>query len=281
MTEEIRDLNDLGIEAMRAKEWGRASAFFIKSLDRQEDQAHVHYMLGQCYRFLENYDLSIKELFRATTLDGSHKEWFLALGIALQLNGKLDESLDAFRKSNMLDQDYDLAYNSAAITFRKQGDFEKAAMVYDMCIQAIIRKFLFSARNIPNQARAAFFDPRSYLHVNFTIQAMMEHAARTGVSNVQFPSGEMAASEQSEGRYGGLLWLDEDSDKGITRLYLPNCFDTVRLMLASERLYYMCLENKAQTLEELGQNDKAEECLKEASVFHRLFELQRQRMHPQ
>jgi tetratricopeptide (TPR) repeat protein len=97
----------------------------------------------------------------------------LALGIALQLNGKLDESLDAFRKSNILDQDYDLAYNSAAITFRKQGDFEKAAMVYDMCIQAIIRKFLFSAKNTPNEARAAFFDSSTYLHVNFTIQAMI------------------------------------------------------------------------------------------------------------
>lgn len=48
MTTETREINQKGIEAMQSQDWELASRIFIRSLARQEKQAHVHYMLGQC-----------------------------------------------------------------------------------------------------------------------------------------------------------------------------------------------------------------------------------------
>lgn len=257
---------------MQSKDWNIASQYFMQSLEEHEHQAHVNYMLGQCFRFLGDFSRAVEKLSIATNMDGTHKEWFLALGIALQLNEQLEESLDALRKANMLDKDYDLAYNSAAITLRKLGEFTKAAAVYDMCAEAIIRNFLFSAINKREQKPSVFFEFSTSLYVNYTLKAMVEHAARTGIEAVVFPTPELAAAEYKERRYEGLLWFDEDSREGARRLYLPNCFDTVRIMLASNRLYYMCLENKSQALLELGEENLAREHIKEASIFRRFFE---------
>jgi len=269
---ELKDLNEKGIAAMRSRDWNIASQYFIKSLEKDEGQAHVNYMLGQCFRFLSDYPRAIEKLSLATQMENGHKEWFLALGIALQLNEQLEESLDALRKANILDKDYDLAYNSAAITFRKLGDFEKATSVYDMCAEAIIRKFLFTARNIREQQPSVFFETSTSIYVDYTLKAMLEHSARTGIKKVIFPTEELAAAEYKEQKYGGLLWVDDETSEGSRRLYLPNCFDNVRSMLASSQLYYMCLENKSQALHELGEDSLARECLREASIFRRFFE---------
>lgn len=269
---ELEQLNENGVAAMRSKDWCAASQYFTQSLEKNESQAHINYMLGQCFRFLEDYPTAFEKLSIATRMDSRHKEWFLSLGIALQLNEQLKESLDALRKANMLDKDYDLAYNSAAITFRKLGEFMKAVSVYDMCAEAIIRKFLFTARNIREQQPSVFFETGTSIYVDYTLKAMVEHSGRTGIDNVIFPTAELAATDYKERKYGGLLWIDEKTSEGNRRLYLPNCFDTVRSMLASSQLYYMCLENKSQALLELGEDTLSRECLKEASIFRRFFE---------
>lgn len=275
MTTEAREINQKGIEAMQSQDWELASRIFIRSLARQEKQAHVHYMLGQCYRFTERYSLSIEELIRATELDDTCKEWFLALGIAFQLNGNFEESLDALRKANMLDQDYELAYNSAAVTFRKMGKFRRAAEVYDLGIKAFIRKFLCSAQNARDQEANRFFETGTHLYVSYTIKALMHHAALSGVSKVTFPSAEFATSDHPNSDYGGLLWFDDQDENGTNRLYLANCFDTVRTMLASSQFYCMSLENKSRALNELGEEEEANECLNEANAFRRIYELRK------
>ena len=68
MTNETRALNEKGVDAMQSQNWEVASRIFCQSLAQQENQAEAHYMLGQCYRFTERYQLAIEELMRATEL---------------------------------------------------------------------------------------------------------------------------------------------------------------------------------------------------------------------
>ena len=257
---------------MQSQDWQTAISNFIQSLDQDGTQAHVYYMLGQSYRFSDNLPLSISSLNTATQLNDQYKEWFLALGIALQLNDNLHESLTALRRANALDPDYDLAYNSAGVTFRKLGKFEEAANVYDMCAEAMIRNFLFNVDNSPDNAIHDFHETTTSIYVQYTLKAMIEHSSRADISKVAFPDGEFEDRERKTKKHGGLLWFDQFDEDETIRMYLPNSFDTVREFLSSSSMYYTVLENKAHALNMLNKGKEANECLTEAASFQRMFE---------
>lgn len=218
------------------------------SLGIDADQAHTHYMLGQCFRFMEKFAPAIDELKVATDQDPNHKEWFLALGIALQLDGRFDESVDALRKANALDPDYALAYNSASVSFRKLGEYEKAVEVYDMGAQAIIRAFVLSAGNRRDREPVQFKHYEGELWLRYTVKALAILAAQDGMDQVAFPTEEMAASELATRHHGGLFWIDQKTERDVSRLYLPNCFDAIRMELASgPGFFHVSREQKPRT----------------------------------
>src|SRR5437899_9773432 len=79
-------------------------------------QWNAWYMAGQCCRFLNNIDGAIQHLSRAAELKRDEPSIFLALGIALQLNPQSDKAIMAFRRAIEMGSDYELAYNSLALT---------------------------------------------------------------------------------------------------------------------------------------------------------------------
>jgi tetratricopeptide (TPR) repeat protein len=137
----LENLNNLGLEALKKRDWVSSETYFSKSLKLDEKQPTILYMLGQSQRFLNKFPKAIVSLQKAISLQKHHKEWHLALGIAQQLNDQLDDSINAFRTANAIDLDYELPYNSAAISFRKKGDYIKADEVYDKGLISIARKF--------------------------------------------------------------------------------------------------------------------------------------------
>ena len=120
-----------------------------------------------------------------------------------------------------------------------------------------------------------FFETGSHLYVSYTLKAILQHATLSDISRVALPSSELAASDQINNDFGGLFWIDEKDEDGTNRLYLPNCFDTIRSILASNKFYFMYLENKSNALNELGEEEEANECLTEANTFRRFFELRK------
>lgn len=118
-------------------------------------------MAGQCARFAKHLQSATAYLLRAKELDHSQPQVFLALGIAQQLQGQLFESQEAFRKPLELDSDYDLAYNSLAITQKKMGKLDLALHNQEEGLKALSRSI----------ARAAF--QRSNTVANFVFRNLL------------------------------------------------------------------------------------------------------------
>ena len=260
-------LNKLGMEAFQIKAWERSIGYFLESLKSDAHQAHIQYMNGQAYRFLENFPKAVKHLQSAVEIDETHKEWFLALGIALQLDEQLEKSVDAFRQANVIDPDYHLPYNSAAISFRKMGNFKKAIEVYDQGIIALIRSFLFNYENKRTQKIFDFVEVGTDLYLKYLLEALLAHAVHSGSEQFLIPTAEMAIHEKETKEHEGLMWTKIKAEKGDSILYLPNCFDTIKYYLASNKFYFMALENRSRAMQELSDSEDVEEYIKEAKFF--------------
>ena len=265
----LENLNNLGLEALKKRDWVSSETYFSKSLKLDEKQPTILYMLGQSQRFLNKFPKAIVSLQKAISLQKHHKEWHLALGIAQQLNDQLDDSINAFRTANAIDPDYELPYNSAAISFRKKGDYIKADEVYDKGLISIARKFLNNCQNDESQKIQPFLELESTLYLDFMMTAMTEHCLETAeIHLLCFPTDDMATHELENKSHGGLLWRDYlTEDKKNARLYLPNCFDTLRIYLISQKSYSMFLENKGRNLFEMNKLTEAENCVREAEIF--------------
>ena len=266
------ELNKLGMAAFKIKDWKSSIGYFLKSLKIDAYQPHIHYMNGQAFRFLENFPEAIKHLKLAVEQDKTYKEWFLALGIVLQLDEQLEESIDAFRQANVIDQDYHLPYNSAAISFRKMGDFKKAIEVFDRGIIAYIRNFLFTYKNIRTQKIYKHIDVSTGIYIDYLLEALAQHAVQFDTKYVLFPTAEIAKHELETRQHEGLIWVKKEMEKGDAILYLPNCFDTVRAYLASGSFYCMALENRITSMRHLGDTENLEDYLKEAKFFRTWYE---------
>ena len=267
-------LNELGMKAMEIRDWETSADYFSQSLQTDPKQSQVQYMYGQSNRFLKNFPKAVKHLKLALELDETHKEWFLALGIALQLDGQLQESVEAFRKATAIDPDYHLPYNSAAISFRKMGDFQKAIEVYDLGITALIRNFLLKYENKRSQKVYDFVDlgVGAKLHTDYVLKALLQHSIHIGAKKLMIPTTEMAVRERETKEYEGLIWTEIETEDGMSILYLPNCFNTIFYYLASSQYYFMALENRSRAMEELGDHEGAEVYLKEAEFFKQWHE---------
>lgn len=110
-------------------------------------QWNAWYMAGQCCRFLNNIDGAIQHLSRAAELKRDEPSIFLALGIAFQLNTQSDKAIMAFRRAIEIDSDYELAYNSLALTQRTSGELDKALYNYDAGAKALARRIVKAMRN--------------------------------------------------------------------------------------------------------------------------------------
>ncbi len=102
---------DAAITLMRSGNYQSALESFKTLIADEPRDWTLFYMAGQCARFTNDIQSATAYLLRATELDDSQPQVFLALGIAQQIQGQLWESQEAFRKALELDSDYDLAYN--------------------------------------------------------------------------------------------------------------------------------------------------------------------------
>src|SRR5438552_17929522 len=94
-------------------------------------QWNAWYMAGQCCRLLNNIDGAIQHLSRAAELKRGEPSIFLALGRAFQLlNTQSAKAIMAFRRAIDIDSDYELSYNTLALTHRTSCVLDKALSNY-------------------------------------------------------------------------------------------------------------------------------------------------------
>jgi tetratricopeptide (TPR) repeat protein len=248
--------------------WNCALPRLTSLLEAQPTFAHAWYLLGQCLRFSGKIASSISALTKATQLDPSQESYFLALGIAYQLNESYEESLGSLRQAHAIKSDYVEAYISAAITLKHMGNPEKSAEIFDEAANALILQHI---RNQPNDYATRIYGFRPMqggLWTGYLSKTMLLICAQQDIGAIRFPTSKTVALEYESHENGGLFWKDVTLGDGqMTRILMPNLYDYVRESLISDMRYSLILGDKSLVLSSLGRFYEAEEHKNEALAF--------------
>ena len=256
---------------MEAKQFGEAIVLLKEVLTNDAADWNAWYLIGQCFRFLNDFDAAVECLKRASELARDHKPAaLLALGIAYQLKGEFQNAIETFVKAIDFDQNYVIAYNSLALTYKRLEQHEHSAEVYKCGIQALARKFVLNLNNEPSN--------RIFKHQNTSSKLWIEYATWGAAylvcvkfptsTSLLLPSGITAQEEELNETHNGLYWIEQPRESGESSCYvLPNFFNTFREHLRGNNLYVTLTGNRGLVLELLGKAEEAELHFREASYF--------------
>jgi tetratricopeptide (TPR) repeat protein len=263
------DLIDEAIERMKAQRFGEALALLCRAIEADPSQWNAWYMAGQCCRFLNDIDGAIAHLGRAAELKRDEAPVFLALGIAHQLRARWAEAVEALRHAVSIDPDYELAYNSLALTQKKAGALDKALHNYDAGAKALARRLAKAMRNDRDSPILKHRDTAGTLWIEYAMYAgryLSSNADR--ISGIAWPTGEQAMEVERAEEYAGLYWVDLPNSKGeTTRLFLPNYFNTIREALGQDAAYANLIGNRGAVLDLLCRHEEARRHFDEATEF--------------
>jgi tetratricopeptide (TPR) repeat protein len=264
-----QDLIDKAIEQMQAQRFGEALPLLRRAIEADPSQWNAWYMAGQCCRFLNDIDGAIAHLGRAAELKRDEAPVFLALGIAHQLRSQWADAVEAFRQAITIAPDYELAYNSLALTQKKAGALDKALHNYDAGAKALARRLVKATRNGRNSPILKHRDTAGTLWIEHAMYAGLYLASSAnGISGIAWPTGEQAMEEERTEEHAGLYWVDLPQQQGeTTRLFLPNYFNTFRESLRHDAAYANLIGNRGTVLELLGRHDEARQHFDEATEF--------------
>lgn len=256
---------------MKAQHFGDALTLLERAIDQDPLSWSTWYMAGQCCRFMNDIDGAIERLARAKALKADEPSILLALGIAFQLSERWDEAKEALGRAIEFDPDYELAYNSLALTQKKCGELDNALNNYEAGAHALARRLVKAMQNERSSPIVKHRDTKGQLWSELALYAatylasMEEHVER-----VAWPTGEQAMGEERTERHEGLFWVDSYDGKKTVRLFLPNYFNTFREALRLDGGYAQLIGNRGTVLELLGRNDEAQLHFQGAGLFCKL-----------
>jgi tetratricopeptide (TPR) repeat protein len=228
------------------------------------------YWAGQSYRSLNDCVQAVHFLKRAAAAAPTVAPVFLALGIALQGAQRLSEAKEALARAIEIDNDYALAFNSLALTQKLGGEFEKALHNYDAGCLALARRIVKYLRNHRDNSILKHRDTRGSLWCEYaSFGALYLTSCEQHLTGIVFPTGEHAAEEERTESHRGLYWEDVrlvDSD-GLSRMFLPNYFNTFREALKQDSTYATLVGNRSTVLRLLDRDSEADEHATEAGEF--------------
>ena len=197
------------------------------------------YLLGQAYRFTGDLAQAESALAKAVALNDRDPGVLLAIGIVQQLSGRYELALRTFGQANTFDPDFHLGYNSAAFTYEKMGQLEKAQATYELAIQALFRALTRQADG-PEAPEVPDREPFGELWVDYTLEA-----------NRRFLKTVMQDGKK-------MLQVDTTFFS-----YLPRLF----AVLIANPHYPLYLRNRGKVLRSLGRADEAKSLEAEADLF--------------
>lgn len=262
-------LKDVAIELMESHHFAKAIPLFLQAIEQDPSDWGSWYMAGQCYRFINDLDNAVTYIKNAVALKSDDAHVFQALGIALQLTDCFNEAIDAFHRAIEIDKDYVLAYNSLALTHKKQADFDLALHNYDAGAKALSWCIV---KNMRNDRSSVIFKHRDIDHQiwsRYCLLAAMDLCALSeNIEELGFPTAMEAIEEEDTESHGGLYWVDRPNvDGSLTRHFLPNFFNTFREMLHQDSTYAYLIGNKGTVLEQIGHHVEARLHYEEARYF--------------
>ena len=257
------------IELMRLGQFQKALGCFENLLVSDSTDWSVYYMAGQCARFSKEMPKAKSFLQKAISLNNSEPSVYLAYGIALQLSDDLQMSVEAFRSALELDSNLVLAYNSLGLSQKKLGKLDLAKHSLEEGLRALSRNIAVGLVNQRSSPVVAHPSSEAPYWTKVAIGAAMFLSAREpSISKLAWPSGEMAAEEARTRKHGGLFWTDQSGgNESITRLFLPNFFNSVFRILKNDPTYANLLGNLGSVIDLLGDSETAQSHYAEANEF--------------
>lgn len=227
------------------------------------------YLIGQCHRFLDDYGRAVEFLKLAANAAPTEAPVFLALGIAQQLNGELNDARLTLFHAIELDPDYALAFNSLALTQKHMGELDKALYNYHAGCMALARTIVKGLVNDRQGAILKHRDTRGELWIEHAMYgAAFLSATEDGISGMVTPDAAFAMAEEAGETNGGLYWTDlTEKDGKVVRLFLPNYFNTFREALKRDVTYSNLVGERGTVLALLNRETEAQAHFDEAQEF--------------
>jgi len=289
----MREINTLSvIQAWQSLENGNpqeAVDMLAPELDKNPENGVLLYSMGFAYRMLNEFSRAEKYYLKA--LDSNVEDTapipnfkgdsnfrplpdviYCHLGIVYQLQEKYAKAIGALEKAIEINPDYEIAYNSLALTQKKCCDFDKALQNYDAGVKALARRIAKTLRNDRTSPIFKHREIKGTLWVEYVINAALSLACSVeGIDRISWPTGEQALEEERTEQHAGLYWIDMQSTMNETvRMFLPNYLSTFQELLIRESAYSTIIGNRGTLLELLDRQDEARQHFNEAAEFLRL-----------
>ena len=252
---------------IHAKRYSEAIDSLKFEIIDDKDNWNAWYLLGQCYRYLDDYPVAISCLQHSFELNKKSPPVLLALGIAYQLNNDYDLAISAFHSAINLDRDYVMAYNSLALTYKRMGDFNKSLEIYNNSLEALARTTVKEFKNNKVNPIIKHQNTSTNLWVKHAMSAAVYLGARLDFNKVLFPTSKMAEEEENTEKHKGLYWVEITDKDAKSISFLPNYFNTFRECLRANPIYGMVQGNISLVLLEQGKEEEAISHQHEASYF--------------
>jgi len=206
---------DQAIELMRQQRYAEALTEFRHLISDAPSDWELLYMAGQCCRFLNDLDEAVSYLQRAAAINTREPPILLALGVAQQLNGEFEGAIGVLVQAIQIDPDYELAYNSLALTQKKTGQLEKAMHNYDAGAKALARRIVKGMTNSRSNTILGFGHSRHNIWREYAGFGALYLAAITeGIESIAWLTASQAIEEERTGQHEGLYWVDHQTSEG-------------------------------------------------------------------
>ena len=258
-------------ELIQAKQFGQAITILKVTIAEDPTNWNAWYLIGQCFRYLNEFDSAVECLIRAHHFATDQRpSVLLALGIAYQLQGELDEAVKTLESALSLDPNHVTACNSLALTYKRLEQYEKSIETYERGVQALTRKFVHSLENNASNKIIKHVDTPSNLWTQYASWGALYlvRSLYPASTRLLLPTSISAADEEQKETHKGLYWTEQQAENGECSCYvLPNFFNTYREHLRGNNLYATLTANRGLVLELVGRNDEAKKHFYEASYF--------------
>lgn len=134
----LRDQRDAGIELMQQQRFAEALPLFLRIIENEPDDWSLHYMAGQCYRFVGDISGAVKCLRTAASLNPSEPQVRLAMGTALKLAKEHGEAIEHFKRAVELDPTLFAAFSGIGDAYLERGQCDEALEWFAKAAEGIV-----------------------------------------------------------------------------------------------------------------------------------------------
>jgi len=150
----VAGLVELGLKHHKAGKLAEAEQCYRRVLAIEPDHADALQLIGAIAYQMGRYDVAVDWIGRAIGRNGNNAAWFCNLGLALERQGRLEESLASHNRALELKPDYVEAFNNRGNVQRALGRNDEASASYDQAL-ALDPNFAEALNNRGNLLQSA------------------------------------------------------------------------------------------------------------------------------